>query len=145
MANREACELYIEQEIKSGLESGKKPYSIGKELSVWIEKMFEVHVKPNTLTRKAQRQVKKNSTNVLTKTESDSEDTIPGAQQQGSTNWQAINNRKDGEPSKKDRKRESTALGLAEVAIYQLSLIYDDDENRHEAFLKVKSWIKNHE
>jgi len=30
MANREACELLIEQEIKEGLESGKKPNSIGK-------------------------------------------------------------------------------------------------------------------
>ena len=145
MANREACELYIEQEIKSGLESGKKPYSIGKELSVWIEKMFEVHVKPKTLEKKAERQNQKLTTNVVKKTESDSINTTPVAQQQGSTNWQAINNRKDGEPSKKDRKRESTALGLAEVAIYQLSLIYDDDENRHETFLKVKSWIKNHE
>ena len=145
MANREACELYIEQEIKAGLECGKKPYSIGKELSVWIEKMFEVHVKPGTLKEKARRQKIKMDTNVSKKTEPDSVDTTMEPQQQGSTNWQAINTRKESAASKKERKNESTALGLAEVAIYQLSLIRDNDENRHEAFLKVKSWIKNHE
>ena len=39
MANREACELYIEQEIDEALKQGKKPYSIGKELAAWIEKL----------------------------------------------------------------------------------------------------------
>ena len=90
-------------------------------------------------------QHKGNTTNVVTKTEPDSVDTTMEPQQQGSTNWQAINTRKESAASKKERKNESTALGLAEVAIYQLSLIRDNDENRHEAFLKVKSWIKNHE
>lgn len=55
MANREACELYIEQEIKAGLEEGKKPYSIGKELSAWVEKLFEVNIKPDTLKKRAER------------------------------------------------------------------------------------------
>ena len=55
MANREACELYIEQEIKDGLEQGKKPYSIGKELSAWIEKLFETSIKPTTIEKRAER------------------------------------------------------------------------------------------
>ena len=66
MANREACELYIEQEIKDGLEQGKKPYSIGKELSTWIEKLFEVSIKPATIEKRAQRiEESENKTNVL--------------------------------------------------------------------------------
>jgi hypothetical protein len=44
MANREACEVYIEQEIKEALAEGKKPWSIGKELSSWVEKLFEVTI-----------------------------------------------------------------------------------------------------
>jgi len=56
MANREACELYIEQEIKDSLEQGKKPYSIGRELSAWVEKLFEVTIKPKTIESRAYRQ-----------------------------------------------------------------------------------------
>ena len=55
MANREACELLIEQEIKDGLEQGKKPYSIGKDIAAWVEKLFEVKIKPTTLEKRAER------------------------------------------------------------------------------------------
>jgi hypothetical protein len=48
MANREACEVYIDQEIETGLKEGKTPYSIGKELSTWIAKLFEVKINPDT-------------------------------------------------------------------------------------------------
>jgi hypothetical protein len=67
MANREACELYIEQEIKAGLKEGKKPYSIGKEIAAWVEKVFEVNIKPNTLIRRAERMLEKEdiTTNVV--------------------------------------------------------------------------------
>jgi hypothetical protein len=33
MAHQEACQLFIEQEIKEGLAQGETPYSIGKELA----------------------------------------------------------------------------------------------------------------
>lgn len=56
MANREACELLIEQEIESGLRDGKTPYSIGKEISAWVEKLFEVVIKPTTIEKRAERQ-----------------------------------------------------------------------------------------
>ena len=72
MANREACELYIEQEIKDSLEQGKKPYSIGKELSAWVERLFEVNISPHTIERRAERlnnKTTKNTTNVPKKTE----------------------------------------------------------------------------
>ena len=62
MANSEACQLFIEQSIDEGLEEGKTPYSIGKELSKWIEKVFKTKIKPTTLEKKAER--RKNPTNV---------------------------------------------------------------------------------
>ena len=49
MAHQEACQLYIEQEIKEGLAQGKTPYSIGKELTAMIEKMFETSIPPDTI------------------------------------------------------------------------------------------------
>ena len=64
MANREACELYIDQEIETGLEEGKTPYSIGKDLSDWVAKLFEVRIKPNTLRMRAVRHKEKVCTNV---------------------------------------------------------------------------------
>ena len=55
----EACELYVEQEIESGLAEGKTPYKIGQELSNWIAKLFEVRLKPDTLKKRAERKKKK--------------------------------------------------------------------------------------
>lgn len=63
MANHEACELYIEQQIESGLEDGKSPYAIGKELSVWIARLFEVKIPRETLTTRAKRQRSKTGSN----------------------------------------------------------------------------------
>ena len=63
MANREACELYIEQEIDAGLEDGKTPHSIGKELSDWVAKMFEVRINPDTLKTRAYRRKHKDDSN----------------------------------------------------------------------------------
>lgn len=64
MANHEACELYIEQQIESGLEDGKTPYAIGKELSVWIARLFEVKIPRKTLEKRAERKKEKLPTNV---------------------------------------------------------------------------------
>ena len=76
MANREACEVFIEQEIETGLEEGKTPYSIGKELSDWIAKLFEVRISPRTLESRAYR---KNTSNEAkeSKTPKTIEDTTP--------------------------------------------------------------------
>jgi hypothetical protein len=66
MANREACEVFIDQEIAEGLKQGKKPYTISKELSKWIVKLFEVRIEPNTITRRAERKRDKDfTTNVV--------------------------------------------------------------------------------
>lgn len=69
MANREACEVYIQQEIDQGLAEGKKPYSIGKEVASWVGKIFETRISARTIEQRARRQAKsrpepKNATNV---------------------------------------------------------------------------------
>ena len=51
----EQCQLYIEQEIEEGLKQGKTPYSIGKEISVWVEKLFGRVVKPDTVRKRVER------------------------------------------------------------------------------------------
>jgi len=67
MANREACEIYIEQEIESGLEDGKTPYQVGKELSDWVAKLFEVRIAPGTIQKRAERIKEPLKTNVVKK------------------------------------------------------------------------------
>jgi hypothetical protein len=64
MAHSEACQLYIEEQIKEGLEAGKTPYSIGKELTAMIERIFEASIPSGTLERRARREREKIRTNV---------------------------------------------------------------------------------
>lgn len=52
---QEACQLYIEQEIESGLADGKTKYAVGKEIATWIEKLFGAKVKPHTIEQRAHR------------------------------------------------------------------------------------------
>lgn len=79
MANREACELYIEQEIKDGIEQGKNPYSIGKELSTWVAKLFEVKIPNRTIEQRARRII--NATNVASLDTSEKKDIIKAAKE----------------------------------------------------------------
>lgn len=61
MANHEACQVYMEQQIEEGLEEGKTPYAIGKEISTWMEKLFEAKIPHRTIEQRARRI---NATNV---------------------------------------------------------------------------------
>lgn len=45
----------VAQEVKGGLSEGKTPYSIGKDLSAWVEKLFETSIPADTLKKRAQR------------------------------------------------------------------------------------------
>jgi len=51
----EACQLYIEQEIEEGLKQGKTAYSVGMEISKWVEKFFGRKVKADTIKKKMLR------------------------------------------------------------------------------------------
>jgi hypothetical protein len=156
MANREACELYIEQEIKAGLEKGKKPYSIGQDLSAWIEKLFEVNIKPRTIEQRVRRIEIENATNVANDSthlnDSEKEEikeikrakdgTLRGGTREGA-----------GRPKKKrpqsqpiNHQTESNnpytdADLFARTAILHLERIDDDDPNALEALDKVSNWI----
>lgn len=55
LAKQEACQLFIEQEIEEGLAEGKTKYAIGQEIAQWIERLFGVEVKPNTIAKRALR------------------------------------------------------------------------------------------
>jgi len=66
LEKQEACQLYIEQEIETGLEKGQTPYQIGKQVAEWVEKLFEVAVKPDTIRKRADRQLRTNVHSDLT-------------------------------------------------------------------------------
>lgn len=52
---QEACQLFIEQEIQDGLKQGKTPYSIGKELAAWVERLFGTCIPPKTIMSRADK------------------------------------------------------------------------------------------
>jgi hypothetical protein len=64
LEKQQACQLFIEQEIEKGLKDGKTKYAIGKEVVKLIKKFFEADVKPNTVSKRAQRMAKAIGTNV---------------------------------------------------------------------------------
>ena len=55
MVHQEACQLYIEQQIKEGLAEGKSPKAIGKDVSAWVGKLFETTIPPETIRTRARR------------------------------------------------------------------------------------------
>jgi hypothetical protein len=60
MSINEACQLWIEQEIDSGLAAGETPYAIGQLIAREVEKLFEVKIPPETIRSRARRQVRSN-------------------------------------------------------------------------------------
>lgn len=139
MAHSEACQLYIEQEIKEGLAQGKTPYSIGKELSSWVEKLFETNIPPETLKSRAyelQKKIGGNQPNAITATpacEIPKNQVEHGGAREGA-----------GRPQKypKPVKPWSCAMQMASLAIGQMERIPLDDPQREKAFAKVIDWIE---
>jgi len=147
MTHSEACQLFIEQEIKEGLAQGKTPYSIGKELTAMVEKMFEVTIPADTLRKRAGRI----GTNVHTPATPLTPSEIP----EKPVNQQVRNEAGafvegtapgPGRPPKYQYPQEpwSCAMSMAGLAIGHLGRIPDDDPKRHEAFQKVIAWINDH-
>lgn len=140
MAHSEACQLFIEEQIKEGLEAGKTPYSIGKELTAMIERHFEASIPQDTLKKRAQRMQQKIGTNVsMSETHQNHSDIQKnqvyehGGKREGA-----------GRPIKyvPEPKPWSCALQMAGLAIGQLSRIPADDPKRQEAFKKVSDWME---
>jgi len=55
MAKSEACEVFLEQEIKEGLANSKTEDEIGKELSLWLEKNMNIVMTPGAIRVRAFR------------------------------------------------------------------------------------------
>lgn len=141
MANREACELYIEQEIKEALAQGKKPWSIGKELSKWVERLFEVNISPNTLRMRAERVGNKDVCTFVQKESNTSTETntykpihtptsvtYPTTERGGAREGA-------GRPPKVEHV--SNALRFAQMAIAQLDSILPNDPQKNAALTQV--------
>lgn len=151
MAHKEACQLFIEQEIKDGLAQGKTPYSIGKELAAWVEKLFETSIPATTIEKRAERARATLPTNVGKPTTPINHTEIPekpsdqqvrdakGKFEKGTTPGPS-RLPKHAEPPK-TLKPYSNAVYLAEIAISQLSRIEPNDPKREKAFQKVINWI----
>ncbi|MBA3031005.1 MAG: hypothetical protein FP816_19635 [Desulfobacteraceae bacterium] len=149
MANREACELYIEQEIKEGLAEGKKPHSIGKDLSAWVGKMFEVNISPRTLETRARR-IKKVTSNGVKKSkpteiiENPTPEIIKNRHPQGGGAREGAGRPPVIPPVEKEYVRTDTeAMQMVTIAILQLERIRIEDPKRIEGLNKVKSWIED--
>ena|SRR3989339_796582 len=64
-SRQQSVEVYIEQQIKEGLDEGKNPHLIGKEVSSWVGKLFETCISANSIRMRATRVAQKRScTNV---------------------------------------------------------------------------------
>jgi hypothetical protein len=129
MANSEACQVYIEQEIKEGLAQGKTPYSIGKDLSAWVEKLFETSIPADTLRKRAERI----GTNVHTPTTP-----LNNLETEKNLGGRPLKYAKVPEPPPKF----TNAMHIATFVIIHLERIAFDDPKREEALQKVNDWIE---
>jgi hypothetical protein len=154
VAHKEACQVFIEQEIQEGLAQGKTPYSIGKDLSAWVEKLFETSIPATTIEKRAERI--KNPTNVGNVPTSCNPNEIKEKQElQGvRPQTQMVSpqpSTPDSDPAKKPGpgrhpkypQPHSDAIHWATVAISQLSRIEDGDPKREQALNKVVDWINS--
>lgn len=151
MVHQEACQLFIEQEIKEGLAQGKTPYNIGKDLSAWVEKLFETNIPARTIEQKARRV--ENATNVASAPHPQNHSEIPEKPQTQqirgeSGKFEQGTAAGPGRPQKytpiePPLKPVSDALQFAVMAISQLERVRDDDPQKVRAFKKVSNWINS--
>ena len=147
MANREACEVYIEQEIKDSLAAGKKPWTIGKELSKWVEKLFEVTINPKTIASRATR-ISSNEENKSQHTETITNSTLSIIENKRPV---IIENRKPQGGGKREGAGRpkvvvepvSDAWTYSQMAISQLDRIRTCDPHRTEALNQVIEYCEN--
>lgn len=144
MANQEACQVYIEQQIKEGLEEGKNPHAIGKEVSSWVGKLFETCISANSIRMRATR-MKESCTNVQPPPTTlisvqNSDNQVPESQHGGKREGA-------GPPLKYEKVTEppkpfTNAIHIAIFVISHLERIAFDDPKRDEALGKVSDWIE---
>jgi hypothetical protein len=135
----QACALFIEQEIKDGLAAGKKPWTIGKELSKWVEKIFEVTINPKTIasrvTRISSNEEKKSNTSDYI--DNSTPEIIDNRHPQGG-GCRAGAGRK-----KVVVELVSNAWRYSQMAISQLDKIKSNDPHRVDALNQVVEYCEN--
>lgn len=143
MANKEACEVYIEQQIKEGIEAGKKPWAIAKEISEWVQKFFEVWINPQTIKSRAIRMRGKVCSNEQKKsqpienTEYSKPEIIEDRKPQGGGAREGA-----GRPRITETYPVSDAQSFASIAISQLERINKNDPERSAALNRVYEWVR---
>lgn len=152
MANREVCEVFIEQEIREKLESGVKPYSIGKDLSKWLMKFVEVRITPKTIEKRAQRVSEKIKTNVLndasTCDSNENEEQLEEKEliRNDLTKKGTLRKRAKGAGRPKLKKEPETYVSYAEryvdMAISQLDRIETKDPERIGALTRLLHYVE---
>jgi len=138
----QACALFIEQEIKAGLAAGKKPWTIGKELSKWVEKLFEVTINPQTIKSRAIRIKEKScpneqkESNTTDKTTYSTPPIIENRKSQGGGARDGAGRAKK-EPPIEIPLYASDAMKYVQMAISQLDKILPNDPRKIEALNQV--------
>lgn len=90
MAHSEACQLFIEQQIKEGLDEGRTPYSIGKDLAEMVQKLFEAQIPARTIEQKARRI---DATNVANSPTAQDDSGIEEKQTNQTVTFQSVDNK----------------------------------------------------
>jgi len=155
MANKEVCEVFIEQQIEEGLAEGKKPYSIGKELAAWVKELFEANIPAKTIEKRAQRSQEEIKTNVLSDATPESASAIEHIQEETGNqveteSWVADEVKGHGgkrngagRPKRSSVKAEPVAMAekYVDLAIMQLERIATDDPERIKALTRLLFYV----
>lgn len=145
MAHSEACEIWIEEHIREGLDEGKAPYLIGKELTDMIERIFHTTIPTRTLEQRARRIKKQDATNVAPTTTTENYSGIQESRREpDGTFKKGVSGNPTGRRGKYDAPAfRSQAEYFAALAIGQLERISLEDDNAQAAFEKVINWIND--
>ena len=150
MANKEVCEVFIEQQIEEGLEAGKKPYQIGKDLSAWVEKLFAAKIPVKTIASRATRaNVAKHSSNEENDVTPESETEKEPNQDIKSETWtkEDVKGQHGGkrEGAGKPRKTYpvSTAADIVDYCVSQLRRLRSDDPERVVELQRLRDHVTN--
>ena len=143
MAHQEACQLFIEQQIEEGLSEGKTPYSIGKDLTGWLERLFEAKIPAKTIEKRAERiranQNQEFPTNVGSAPNPSSTSEKEGIQEFKSEIKHGGARANAGRPTK---NKVTDAFTYIEFARSQVDRIRHDDPERKNAILWLIDYLE---
>jgi len=147
MANREACELWIEQRSGDLAEEGKDYEEIGRIVSKEVASIFEAAIKARTIAQRARRSPIINSVTNVTK-ESNTETITASYKPEESSVTHPPTDRGGAREGAGRRRRYNPyfprsieAVKGAHFAISMLKRIPKKDPNRDRELTNVLNWI----